>query len=180
MEIEIILGKDLPDDTIERTNRQRIQEYGVNTKNFCKNEQESTFFYIKEAAVWKAFGMLKPVTITYQGEAFPILGIGNIIAVEKGRGHGKALMMEIKAYLREKDFVGLGFCEKDRSAFYLKCDYEVTANLSDRFRYQYASEMGDREQLNRPLDVLCFDVHQTFMERLKSSDDLIYINVPFW
>lgn len=180
MEFEIILGKDLPDDTIEQMNAQRIHEYGENTKNFRKNEQQSTFFFLKDDAEWKAFGMLKPLILTFRDQPYDILGIGNIIAVDKGNGHGKTLMTEIKHYLQAHDAIGLGFCERDRSGFYLKCAYEVTANLSQRFRYQFAHVDGSREQLNRPLDVLCFDPNQQFMELLKSSDDLIYSNVPFW
>jgi hypothetical protein len=44
LETEIILGKDLTDGYVEMMNRQRIKEYGENTKDFRNKERESTFF----------------------------------------------------------------------------------------------------------------------------------------
>lgn len=46
-------------------NSQRIKEYGENTKDFKNNEQDSTFFFLKERDEIKAFGMLKPITLYY-------------------------------------------------------------------------------------------------------------------
>jgi hypothetical protein len=180
MEIEIIKGDQLSDNTIDIMNQQRLHEYGENTKDFRKNELESIFFFVNNDSQIKAFGMLKPVRITYQGQSFQILGIGNIIAREKGQGWGKLLMSEIMGYLKRESHVGLGFCDKPVVGFYANCGYDIIENLSTRFRYQYAKETNGREILRNPRDILCFDTNQSFINTLCSSDDLVYINVPFW
>jgi hypothetical protein len=180
MEINTLLGKDLPDKYIELMNRQRIHEYQINTKNFRQNEQESKFFFICEGTQIKAFGMLKPLTLTYQQQSFHILGIGNIIAIEKEGGYGTRLMAEIQCYLKTENRIGLGFCKRTIASFYAKCDYDIVVALSERFRYLYAKESTEREKLNDPRDILCFDADSSLIKTLQSSNDLIYINVPFW
>ena len=180
MKIEIIKGEHLSETTIEMMNRQRIHEYGENTKNFRENERKSIFFLMHEDRQIKAFGMLKPVTLTYQQQSFDILGIGNIIAREKGNGWGKLLMTEIKQYLDNENEIGLGFCRTSVVGFYEKCGYEIVKKLSTRFRYQYASETNTSDILIRPRDILCYDPSQSIIQTLLSSDDFVYINVPFW
>lgn len=180
MNIDIIKGDQLTHEIIEMMNQQRFHEYGENTKDFRKNELESIFFFLNANHDIKAFGMLKPVTITYRDESFRILGIGNIIAREKGRGWGKKLMTEIKGYLKQVSKIGLGFCDKPVVGFYETCGYDIVEQLSTRFRYQYAKETNGRETLKNPRDILCYDADQTLIRTLCSSDDLVYINVPFW
>lgn len=180
MPIDIIAGQDLSDDIIDLMNQQRIQEYEVNTKNFRQNEQDSTFFFLRDNDDIKAFGMLKPVVIIHQGQMTTVLGIGNIIAREKGTGQGKQLMLTMKDYLTEKNRIGLGFCAPGVGGFYDKCGYQVIADLSGRFRYPLAQLTNQREQLERGLDMLCHDPIGGFIETLQSDDDLIYINQPFW
>jgi len=180
MNLDIIKGNQLSDPIIDMMNQQRLYEYGENTKDFKKYELESTFFFLKESHQIKAFGMLKPVTITYQEQSFHILGIGNIIAREKGKGWGKTLMTNIKDYLEQESRIGLGFCDKPVVGFYQKCGYDIVEQLSTRFRYQYAKETNGRETLKNPRDILCYDADPNFINTLCSSNDLIYINVPFW
>ena len=181
MNIDIIKGEQLTDKTIDMMNQQRLHEYGENTKDFRKNELESIFFFLNnDNAKIKAFGMLKPVTLTYQEQSFHILGIGNIIAREKGSGWGKILMAEIKDYLKGESHIGLGFCDKAVVGFYEKCGYDIVEHLSPRFRYQYAKQTNGHETLKKPRDILCFDSHQSLINTLCSSDNLVYINVPFW
>ncbi|MCB9458534.1 MAG: GNAT family N-acetyltransferase [Anaerolineaceae bacterium] len=177
MLFEILLGRDLPEHYIERMNAQRIHEYGVNTKNFA-NEKQSKFIYLWDDDALKAFGMLKPLTLTCQGQSQAILGIGNIMAIEKGRGHGKSLMTYMMGYLKERNAVGLGFCDRENSGFYRKCGYTVVEGISARFRYRHAQETGDRERLESVPDVLCSSPE--FIAWLQSSNEPIEVDVPFW
>ena len=176
----IMQGNELSEWRIELMNAQRIVEYGENNKDFRNNEQESTFFFIEQDAQVKAFGMLKPVTITIQDVNYDILGIGNIIAVQKGAGYGKTLMTEIKTYLQQHDKTGLGFCWPTVRQFYRQCGYEVFDGLSDRFRYSFAARDGRKEKLEPGLGVIHYPVGDALMEHIARTDDLIYINVPFW
>jgi hypothetical protein len=178
----IIDGKELSEQRIELMNKQRITEYGENNKDFRKYEQESTFFFVEDDMQVYAFGMLKPVTITLQDKHYDILGIGNIIAVQKGMGYGKTLMTAIKEYLQQHDKTGLGFCWPTVSQFYRQCGYEVFDDLSDRFRYSFAARDGrkDRQEQGIGIGVLYYASSDRLMDHITRTDDLIYVNVPFW
>lgn len=178
MHFEVFFGRSLPRSYIERMEKQRIQEYGENTKDFEKNEQDSFFIFLWKHDVLKAFGMLKPLQLTYLEQVYDIRGICNIIAIDKGQGYGKLLMKEIRSFLQSQNLIGLGFCDPENTAFYRKCDYTVVEHISARFRYSHAQETGDREKLDEPLDVLCSS--PKFIDLLQSTEDPIYVSVPFW
>ncbi|GEM_PF-1469011 len=180
MTIEIQTGHDLSDEIIDMMNQQRVQEYEINTKNFRQNEQDSTFFFLRDGGQVTAFGMLKPITLIHQGQMTTVLGIGNIIARDKSAGNGKQLMLSIKAYLDDKQRIGLGFCNSHVAGFYRKCGYQVLNDLPERFRYPLASLNGEKEKLSPALNSLCHDPIGGFIEALQSDDDHIYINQPFW
>lgn len=180
MNISIIQGKALTHTQIDLMSRQRITEYGENNKDFRKNEQESTFFFLIEAERVRAFGMLKPVVITYKARQYPILGIGNIIAIEKGTGYGKRLMEAVKSHLQSKNVTGIGFCRKHICEFYVRCGFQVEPHLDTRFRYRYFQQDGQKEKLEEPLGVINFEGSDRLISRLLTGDDLIYTNVPFW
>lgn len=182
MAIKIISGNELSEQRIELMNKQRITEYGENTKDFRKYEQESTFFFVEDGERVYAFGMLKPVTITLQDRHYDILGIGNIIAVEKGVGYGKTLMTAIKEYLQQQDKTGLGFCWPTVVQFYRQCGYEVFDAVVDRFRYSFAARDGrkDRQEQGIGIGVLYYASSDRLMDHVMRVDDFIYVNVPFW
>jgi len=64
-------------------------EYGENTKDFKKNEQESIFFFLSEGSSVKAFGMLKPVGITHSGKHYQVLGLAILSRLKKVRATAK-------------------------------------------------------------------------------------------
>lgn len=179
MPIDIISGHDLPDTLIELMNHQRIKEYQVNTKNFRRNEQDSTFFFVKDKETIKAFGMLKPVTLIHQGQTTTILGIGNIIAREKDTGQGRRLMTAIQDYLTDKRRIGIGFCGNHVVGFYRACGYTVDNDLSTRFRYPLAPFIDMHERLTDAANTLYYDPLGG-LDDILQSDDLIHINQPFW
>jgi len=120
--------------------------------------------------------MLKPLTITHHDQHYPILGVGNIIAVEKRQGYGKLLMQAIKDYLVSKHLTGMGFCDGSVCPFYVQCGFQITEGLSSRFRYQD----GRTEKQNGAYGVLHFDGGDGVARHLLADDALIYIDVPFW
>jgi hypothetical protein len=180
MQTTIIQGKELSEAQIDFMNRQRMIEYGENTKDFRKNELGSIFFFLKDGETVKAFGMLKPLVITHDDQHYPILGVANIIAIEKGRGYGKLLMQVIKDYLVSKGMTGMGFCDNSVCPFYVQCGFQITQGLSSRFRYQYAQQDGQTEKQNGAYGVLHFDGGDGLVGKLLVDDKLIYIDVPFW
>jgi hypothetical protein len=161
-------------------NKQRILEYGENVKDFKKYEQGSTFFFLHENDSIKAFGMLKPVTIAMANLKFDILGIGNIIAIDKGKGYGTELMKKQLSFLLERDKSGLGFCKNPICNFYSKCGFKVVANLASRMRYLYFREDGFPGKTNPNFGLLYFQGSDRIIDHLTRVNDLIYIDVPFW
>jgi hypothetical protein len=132
LQIEIIKGSELPPEPIDFMNAQRIKEYGRNSKDFEKNENESIFFFLKENDLIKAFGMLKPVELIHKNKSYSVLGLGNVIAVEKGRGYGSKLMKEINNYLVKNKIPAFANTHKDNFEFYRKNGYKVEKSLLER------------------------------------------------
>jgi len=176
MQTKIIQGHELTEAQIDFMNNQRLTEYGENTKDFKKNERESVFFFLVEADSTKAFGLLKPVGITYADKSYRVLGIANIIAVEKGKGYGKVLMQVIKNYLTSQNMSGIGFCDATVCEFYAKCGYQIIDGLSTRFQYIH----GQREKLDAERGVIYFDGGDALISKLLENDDLISTDVPLW
>ena len=163
-------------------NRQRIIEYGEKYQELpTKMSWNRSSFSSNETHRFIAFGMLKSLTLTYQDTAYVIyLGIGNIIAIEKRRGNGRRLMVDIQKYLNSQNMIGLGFCQPSRAGFYQKCGCDVVSQFSKRFRYSKAHQTKLPEILEPVRELLCYNPHQQFIDILQSSNELIYTNVPFW
>jgi hypothetical protein len=179
MDIRIFRGNQLSEDLIEMMNAQRIKEYGENTKDFRKNEQQSTFFFAENDGEYKAFGMLKPVTIMVEDKTYKLFGIGNIIAIEKGVGHGRTLMSAIKDYLIQYNMIGLGFCHTDVCNFYRQCEFGVR-DVAGRFRYAHAAQDGRKERQADDLDVLYFPAENDLIRHIEGTDADAVTDVPFW
>ena len=119
---EIVVGKDLPEEVIKMMEDQRIKEYGENTKDFRNNEKDSIFFFLKEGNKVKAFGMLKPVILYYQNKEYLIMGLANVIAVEKSKGYGTKIMKVITDYLEINNVPALGNTYTGNFDFYKNAD----------------------------------------------------------
>jgi hypothetical protein len=180
-EIKIIeeVGKNVGKDLINFMISQRIKEYGENTKDFENNEQESIFFFLKEGEKIKAFGMLKPVIIYCSSREYKIMGLGNMIAIEKSRGYGTILMNHIKAYLRKHNYSCIGNTHKDNFEFYKKCEFLFIPGLVKRF--VYIDEQGKQEAKNDWSDYEMFvlDDNNQIQEVINSKSN-IFIKVPLW
>jgi GNAT superfamily N-acetyltransferase len=171
-------GKHLSQESVALMVNARIQEYGENTKDFEKNEQDSTFFFLKEGSDTKAFGMLKPVTIYYDGKAYPIMGMGNVIALEKSKGYGSILMEHIRRYLDENKKVCMGNTHKDNFAFYEKCGFPFTPGLVDRFVHVDADGKEHRGDW-ADFAMFVYDPEGQVKDVINGSGDIV-IKVPLW
>ncbi len=175
---EIVLGRGLSPETIDMMNSQRIKEYGENTKDFRRNEQESTFFFLKEGEEVKAFGMLKPVTIYYEDKPYQIMGIANVIAIEKSKGLGTILMRQITNYLEENNQVGVGNTYTGNFEFYKKCGYTFVPGLLERF--VYIKDSGEEEKTETEgYDLFVYDSKNALKDVIE-GDGPVVIKVPFW
>lgn len=176
--IEEKMGKDLSHEVIKLMVDNRIREYGENTKDFENNEQESIFFFLKENNEIKAFGMLKPVTIYFSSKEYKIMGIGNIMALEKGKGYGRLIMDHIKEYLEKHNFVGIGNSYKDNFEFYKKCGFTLVPRLVDRF---VDIDKNGKENRGNWTDYCMFVYDKDNCLGFVISDKVdIKVNIPLW
>lgn len=178
--IEESLGKHLRKERIDFMVHQRIREYGENTKDFDKNERESLFFFLTEGEEIHAFGMLKPVTLYYGSQEYPIMGLGNVMAIEKSQGYGTILMNHIRTYLEKHRYIGLGNTHKDNFTFYTKCGFTVIPGFVERFVH-IEKDGRNREPHKDWSDYAMFlyDGENILTEMIHGTDDII-IRIPLW
>lgn len=183
LKTEIILGKDLPEETIQMMEAQRIKEYGSNSKDFRNKERDSTFFFLKEGDEVKAFGMLKPVTIYYEDQTIPVMGIANVIAVEKSKGWGSVIMQQITEYLERNKIPGWGNTYSGNFEFYKKCGYTFIPGLLQRMVYikDNGEELTTNAQTEEGEDYSMFIYDsQGALKDIVEGDKRVVIKVPFW
>lgn len=172
------LGKDLSRETIDFMVNKRILEYGENTKDFDNNEKESIFFFLMEGSNIKAFGMLKPVIIYFNDVGYPIMGMGNVIAIEKGKGYGTALMVHLKDYLTKNKQACVGNTHRDNFPFYEKCGFTFLPGFVNRFVYVDADGKEHRGDW-QDYDMFEYDKENRLKEAISGIGDII-IKVPLW
>jgi len=182
LKIAETIGKDLNQESIDFMVKNRIREYGKNTKDFENNERDSFFFFLKNGDIIKAFGMLKPVTFYCEDKQYQIMGIGNIMAVEKSKGYGTILMNYIRDYLEDNNYVGIGSTHSYAFDFYEKCGFTFVASLLEKVVYIDENDKEhrrtrDSEEWKHAMFIFGKDNQ---LEELIDGDEDIVIKVPFW
>ncbi len=166
----------ITDTYIDLINEQRRLNFGDDFSGDFSRQLEMIYALLLDNDTVKAFGTLLSVDLTHHNTSYKILGIGNVVAIEKGHGYGKHLMIAIRNYLASQNIIGIGFCEPRLSKFYRACGYTVIKNISDRFHYSSANIQKDHEAL----DVLCYTPNNEFIRSLQTDKTPIHINQPIW
>jgi hypothetical protein len=65
-----------------------------------------------------AYANLLPIEVKIDERLTSVLGVGNVVAKDKGRGNGSAIIREINKLLKKKNKPGLLFCQKELILFY--------------------------------------------------------------
>lgn len=180
LKIEVKRGKELTEDYIKLMENARIEEYGLNTKDFRNKEKDSVFFFVNRLGKIVSFGMLKPVRIEFNGEIFDILGISSMLSLKKGKGYGLVLAEAMIEYLEKSGKSGLGFCEKKVSGFYDKCGFEIIESFALRFRQRGAGAKEKLAEHEEGWYGVCFNGKDNFIRKAAGSDGVLYIDGSFW
>jgi hypothetical protein len=152
MDIEIKKGKDLSKKELYLIAKESIKNFDKGNKKLkkeleeLKDEMNSTFFFVKDKNKMLSFGLLRPVKINYLKKTYNILGIGNIISIEKKKGYGTILMNEQLKFLKKKKKTGLGFTGSRVSKFYEKVGLIAERKLRNRFFYDYGDSKTNKEE----------------------------------
>jgi hypothetical protein len=138
------------------------------------------FFLLLDDDTILALGELIPVEpVKFSGETFSILGVGGILASEKGKGYGKKIMAVIKDYLVTKNKTGVGFCALRNKGFYEKCGFNIDTTSIKRFVFQ----KGNKKTTNSEDGCLLYlDSSDHFMKKVLLNPDkkVILPRPPDW
>lgn len=178
-------GKELTKEEVDFMIQNRVSEYGENTKDFENKEQDSLFFFFIKNSHIKAFGMLKPIDIRFEGKDYKIMGIGNVMSVTKGQGYGRILINNILDYLNENKLTGIGFAEDAVVGFYRSCGLCTNEKIATRFRYIYQANPSNteheaRERLTDGDNMIYVSGTDGLIERIMRKEGDIEVKQPFW
>ena len=176
-----LIGKNLTPEPIDFMIQERIREYGVHKKFDFKNwENESEFFFLKEDETIKAFGMLKPVTLYADDKNYQIMGIANILAVEKGKWYGTILINVIKVYLEKNSYVGLGSTHSNNFKFYEDCGFTFLPKFIEKIVYIDENWIENyRDSKDWDHEMFIFD-KENQLKNLITSGKKSTVKIPFW
>lgn len=159
-------GKQLTKEDVSELNRAITCVWPKVSEMSPQQLEETTHFILKnEEGQFLAQGQILTIEpFVFNKERFSILGIGWIIAREKGKGYGRELLNGIKSYLLQKKKTGVGFCNEENRPFYEKCGFNTAPGIISRFVYYE----GEQKLLNSHNDTCVFylDSEDHFMEKV--------------
>jgi hypothetical protein len=128
-------------------------------------------FFIIELSDIKAVGRLKPDKVLFMNEEYSVMGVADIVSIEKG--YGRKLMSAIKKYLEESKLMGLGLCASNNSGFYNKCGFKTVNGSANRIIFKGPQSNDD--------DLLYFnDIKGLIKKLIANPEEKIVSNCRYW
>lgn len=175
--VVIVQGKNLSTNDLGIINAARQKEFGSPVAIDPKpdnEEWEKQYFLARNGEKLVAFGRLHEVDVTFENQTYPIFGIATVIALEKGGGYGKTLMIAMKEYIEERGKTGIGFCSKDVTPFYEKCGYGILVDGQQEFHHPAPPKFEGS-------DVLYIDGEDRLVEKmLAHPGEIAELSKPHW
>lgn len=97
-----------------------------------------------------AYINLIEIKMTFDLNEFIGYGIGNVCALEKGKGWGKEILENVNTFLIENNKIGLLFCQFKLVKFYLENGWKL--NSSDQVKLTTGGENISSLVFNAPKD----------------------------
>ena len=136
MQLTIKAGEELTDKEFDQINKVSLREFQVGLTSVKKLEGRILFLLLENQSIL-AQGQLIPIApVAFNDGYYSLLGIGGIIAHEKGKGFGKQIMTAVKSYLVSRNKTGVGFCMPKNKVFYEKCGFMINTDSTERFVYR--------------------------------------------
>lgn len=176
MKLVVKNAEDLTQDQLNQINRASLREFQTTLPSKQKLAGRLFFLLLRGKKVL-AMGQLLPIEpVRFNQKSFSILGIGGIIANEKGKGYGKQIVTAIRNYLIAKDKIGVGFCMPRNRGFYEKCGFDIDTTSVQRFVYY----KGDNEITDQQGQFIFYhDASSLFMSKvLSTSDRKVVLPIP--
>lgn len=159
-------------------NRQRVKEFGADATKIWKKDYplNSLVFFVLEKKSIVAFGLLRPVNLTYLNKRYNILGICSIISIIKKKGYGKDLIQGIIIYLKKTEKTGLGFTGK--TEFFKKAGLGTKKNFIKRF--VYFNPRTGKKIYDYDGDGIYYEGKDKLITRILSTKSIAYIPILHW
>lgn len=177
--LEIKPGTEVTTEETIQIDRAKAREW--KTPPISEFQKKICLFVLLKDEVGRilAQGQLIPISpVEFNGQSFEILGIGGIIANQKGQGYGKKLMIGIKDYLAKNGKIGIGFTGDNVIGFYEKCGF-LKSNSLKRFIH-----LRDGQKITNTNDdwVFSLDPEDKFMKKVLSypTQDILLPRDPDW
>ncbi|MCX6750158.1 MAG: hypothetical protein NTZ83_01755 [Candidatus Pacearchaeota archaeon] len=176
--IETIKTKNLTNKEISIMNNARIKEYGNQEKlDFKKEDSKGEFIFVKNNGKIMAFGMMKPVKVELNDKKYEILGIGRGLAVEKGKGWGRALNEARILKLKMLRKTGVAFTGKHNLGFFKKVGYKIERNGIRKFLYK--NPKGELIE-DKDGEMVYYEGKDKLITKLFKSKNKAIMDSDFW
>lgn len=178
IKIQIKSGKNLSEKEMNLMNDARIREFGKDeSKNFKKDYPLTTkYFFVMDKKDILAFGLLRPIRISYLGKNYSILGICSIISIKKIRGFGKILIQSMIEYLKKTGKTGLGFTVKPE--FFRKSGLKVKKYFIKKFIYE--NPLTKEKIIDEEGDGIYYNGKDNFIKNVLSNKSKVHTNIAHW
>lgn len=179
LSFSITPGSKLSSTDVASVNSAKDREWDLPPMD--KNHLErNSFAFLKDkgAHILAQCELIPAEDISLSGKVHPIIGIGGVIAEQKGQGHGRLLMEKVIAWLKASDTIGLGFAGNDVIGFYEKCGFISDPASLKRFVHQD----GDVTITNTTEDcVFYLDSRDGLLQKALSQPENIFLQRdPDW
>ena len=133
-------GKDLTKLEVDLINKARSLEFNskslINPKPDNEDWEKKYFLLKDQNNKTLAFAMLLETEVEFKGKRYSLLGLANLIAINKGKGYGKILIYKMKNYIKKSGLTCIGFCNKKITGFYQKCGFGVIIDGCSKTLYK--------------------------------------------
>lgn len=157
----------------------RIKEYGKEGKmDFRREDSKGEFIFVKDNGKTVAFGMMKPVKVELNGKGYEIFGIGRGMAIEKGKGFGRALNEARILKLKRLRKTGVAFTSEHNIGFFKKVGYKIKKNGIRKFVYRNP-KTGELVNDNDG-HLVYYEGKDKFVTKLLKSKNKAIMDSNFW
>jgi len=179
IEIEMKSNKEVSKFENDLMNRSKSKEYSrrYKRKDFRKDYPKSVFFFVKDKGKIVAFGAFRKLVLEFRGKDYNILGICNILSIERGKGYGKILIAAMIEYMKKTNKTGLGFCAKKRTVFYKKAGLSVKKEFIRRVVYKNPKGKLEPET---DADGVYYEGKDKLITRMLSGKSIAYTDLKDW
>lgn len=104
-----------------------------------------------------AYLNLIPIEVTIDSTLYIGYGIGNVCALQKGKGYGYELMKNVNEIITKESKLGLLFCKSNLQNFYVKSGWTIVNKEKVALSFEYDNIEILMFNFNLPYQQLIFD-----------------------